>query len=173
MAKTKKMPSRGYKPLFSFGSNTPEQVEERLDLRGKDRTHFLNNAAPAFLPKHGRVFRGMSRNWGGGTASVIKDADRTVYGYVSYLKESDLRILDRREGALMAPPKYKRVIETVWVQDYRSDDFIPIKAYLYKSTSRQFNEPTRAYLKAIVKMLNQFWSGKGGKKVKMKDIGIS
>ena len=120
----------------------------------------------------------MSRNWGGGTASVIKDADRTVYGYVSYLKERDLRTLDRREGALMSPPKYKRVIETVWVQEYRahtwtsSDDFVPIKAYLYKSTSRQFNEPTRAYLKAIVKMLNQFWSGRGGKKIKVNDIPI-
>lgn len=159
-----------YIRLFSYGSNTPDQVASRLELRSRDLRAFERSAVAAYLPKHGRVFRGMSRNWGGGTASVVRDNDRNVYGYVAEVPQSRIELLDLREGALMRQPKYKRVKKYVMMYDSEEGGFVRRQVEMYVSTSRQFNPPTDAYLKAIVKMLNRFWSGGG--RIRKSDIPI-
>ena len=70
--------------LFNYGSNNLEQLSDRLGYK-------IDGEA-AYLPKHGRVFRGWSRNWGGGVASITKDANRTVYGYIAEVTSLGLMI---------------------------------------------------------------------------------
>ena len=141
--------------LFCYGSNSPRQLEERLGYRPEV-------LEPAYYPNHQRVFRGWSRNWGGGVASMIRKANHRVYGYVAWVEKDDLAILDRYEGvgsgnyrrrnikviAYGLPPMGGR-----WGQDV--DDKTPAIAYV--STSSEFNEPTRKYLKAIAKTISEFW----------------
>ena len=55
-----------------------------------------------------RVFVGRSTNWGGSSVGSIdlKINEDRVLGYVVELNSAQLRVIERREGALLNPPKY-------------------------------------------------------------------
>lgn len=139
--------------LFSYGSNHPGQLSERIGYMPPSRA--------AYLSGFKRVFRGFSRNWGGGVASLEKRAGATVFGYVSQVTSDDLKTLDRYEG--VASGNYKRT--TVTLHD-------GTRAVAYVSTSRTFAPPTEAYLKACAKTVGAFWKGARGQ-VTWKNFDIS
>lgn len=135
------------KLLFSYGSNHPQQLADRL---GKRVT-----GDPAYAPEYERVFRGWSQNWGGGVASLRPKKDAVVYGYVSPVSEADLKLLDRYEG--VATGNYRRMTLTVVVGEDPLRRGKKERAVAYVSRSDEFNEPTRAYLEAVAKTISSFW----------------
>ena len=143
--------------LFSYGSNNPKQLSDRLE-------YWVRGAQGAYADGWQRVFRGYSRNWGGGVASLLRKSGSTTYGYVAPVTAEDLDLLDRYEGVRSG--NYKRQQITVTTADGEE-----IRAVAYISRSREFNEPTKAYLRATAKTIGQFWSGSGGP-VKVSDIPI-
>ena len=147
--------------LFSYGSNSPTQLSERIGRRVK--------GSAAYLPAHGRYFRGWSRRWEGGVATVLPNEDLTVYGYVANVTPDELHILDRREGVLMRRPSYKRIRKRVYVRKGR--DYVPKYAQIYVSLSTEHYPPSTAYHEAVVKTISAFWQGKEGRITK-KDVPV-
>jgi len=161
--------------LFSYGSNDLEQLSDRLGRRIKKPESWRGGvippgvALPAFLPEHGRVFRGMSRNWGGGVASIEWDPERVVFGYVTKVSIDDLDFLDRYEG--VGSGNYERAYFSVLVESDNGE--LEKTAVAYVSTSNRFRKPTREYLKAVASTISKFWSGQDGARVTWKDIKVS
>ena len=177
--------------LFSFGSNNINQLLDRLNYEIVSKKYafdknILNITAkekdsdkkrtfifiPAYMENHGRAFRGWSDNWGGGVATIIRKKGVNVYGYAVLLEEDDLDILDKYEG--VSTGKYKRT----WGKlqsgldnnrtsaGYRLGDMgFPTKkfdAIYYKASSKEFNEPSKKYLKAVLKTIEAFWDVPNG-----------
>jgi gamma-glutamylcyclotransferase len=141
--------------LFSYGSNHPKQLEERLG-------HPVVTL-PAFATNYERVFRGHSRYWSGaGVASIEKKPGATTYGLVCLVSKEDLARMDRFEGV---PFAYRR--EQIPV----SLDGEMHRAHVYIANSREFNPPARDYLKAIARTINTHWRGESGR-VRPEDIPI-
>jgi len=143
--------------LFSYGSNSPPRLAERLG-----REDFA--VAAAWAPGQQRAFRGHSRTWGGGVATLVPVRGATTYGYVADVTAADLRALDRYEG--VAAGCYRR--KTITVETHGG----PRKAIAYVHTSSEFGAPTRAYLDAVARTIASFWAGAGSKPVTAKDIPI-
>lgn len=134
--------------LFSYGSNNPDQLAHRLGHTGFEVT-------AAVLPGYERVFRGFSRRWSGGTASLRKKRGANTYGFLAKVSSSDLATLDRFEGVPMGVYERAKV-------DVEAEGGI-ITAYAYIHTSTEFNAPSRAYLEAVAKTISGFWSGSSGR----------
>lgn len=153
--------------LFSYGSNHPEQLGSRIGRKVK--------GFPARLPGFHRVFRGFSRMWGCGVASLLKvnEPDAQVYGYVTQLSIEELESLDLWEGVASGEGTtsgaYRRQTFKVVAEIEGQEQYINAVAYV--STSNTFNEPSKEYLKAVVKTISPFWR-EGGRKVKVSDIPI-
>jgi gamma-glutamylcyclotransferase (GGCT)/AIG2-like uncharacterized protein YtfP len=142
--------------LFCYGSNNPTQLAERI---GEDF-----QVMPAHLEGYQRVFRGFSRNWGGGTASIKKVRGGTVFGYVAIVSRDALARLDQFEGVPQGI--YKRQKLTVEGPDG------PVEAVAYVHTSTEFNKPSAAYLAAVARTVSGFWSNADGSAVTVADIPI-
>ncbi len=130
--------------LFSYGSNSPQQLAVRLG-------HPVQGEA-AYLPRHRRVFRGHSYNWDGGVASVVPDDGRHVFGFVFEANRDDVEILDRYEG--VAGGYYTRNRVTVTMADGSQR-----AASVYKATATEPSKPSRRYLKTIADTVGTFWAG--------------
>jgi cation transport regulator ChaC len=140
--------------LFSYGSNSPRQLEARLG-------HPVVGQ-PAFIDGYGRAFRGYSQRWAGGVATLIPLAKTQTYGFVTEVSGSDLAVLDRYEG--VASGNYARASVTVMVNGKKRP------ALVYLATSREKNAPSPAYLDAIVETISSFWSQ--GRPMRRSDITI-
>ena len=140
--------------LFSYGSNHPAQLAERLG-------HPVVTGG-AYLPGHIRIFRGDSKRWAGGVASLAARAGGVAFGLVTPVTAEDLARMDGFEGA-----GYKRIRVRVTLVDGRQKD-----AWAYVSRSEEFHEPSRIYLEAVAKTVNAHWHGAGGKKVTWRDIDV-
>ncbi len=120
---------------FAFGSNMDEE----------QMAHRCPGARPlafATLPQHRLVFRGPSRNRGGGVASVDPYDGQEVHGVVWEVTEPDLLTLDRLEGA---PQWYKRATVHVVLRDGSST-----QAVLYRLPEDVLEMvPTDAYYDQI------------------------
>jgi 8-oxo-dGTP pyrophosphatase MutT (NUDIX family)/cation transport regulator ChaC len=137
--------------LFCYGSNNTKQLQSRLSIPGGSR----GSVQGAYAPGYQRVFRGMSRKWGGGTASLEKKRSATTYGLVVELLPQDLEKLDRYEGVHSGV--YKRQTITVYTQDGEE-----LEAIAYVSLKKQFNPPTEEYLDAVAETISMFWEGSRG-----------
>lgn len=142
--------------VFSFGSNHPAQLAERLG-------HTVRTY-PALLPDHWRVFRGWSERWNGGVASIVKQRGEAVYGLAFLASEHDLAILDRYEG--VARGAYKRYSARGIVSG------VPEKLVMYKALSVTRAEPSIDYLEAVAKTVGVHWVGKDGGPVTWRDINV-
>ena len=151
-------------PLFCFGSNNPTQLTERLSLPSDAAQAWKQQCKKARLLDHQRVFRGLSKRWGGGTASVVFSKNHVVYGFVAYVTEEQLHILDRREGVFMNPPKYMRSQLDIDVEGQM------VSSHLYIATSTIFHPPTEPYLQSVLETISSFWPEIGI--VDIKDIPI-
>jgi cation transport regulator ChaC len=142
--------------LFSYGSNSPRQLAERLG-------HAVKGEG-AYAPGMVRAFRGNSRTWGGGVGTLLCEQGGTTYGYITEVSDDDLDILDQYEGA---PRVYKRTPVDVVTQSGRK-----VRAIAYIATSSVKTPPTRAYLNAVAETISQFWSGADGSSVTWRDITV-
>jgi len=132
--------------LFSYGSNSPRQLAERLG-------HAVTGRA-AFVDDYLRAFRGWSQRWEGGVATLIPGRGKT-YGYIAEVTPADLAVLDRYEG--VATGNYYRETMTVTTED---GDTVQAIAYLASSTEK--NAPSRAYKRAVAETIGAFWQGSNG-----------
>jgi len=128
--------------LFSYGSNDKRQLAKRLGRRVEPE--------PGYVRGYRRVFRGFSRKWGGGVASLERHRESITYGALVPIDEEELAILDRYEG--VATGNYQRHEATVERPDQE-----PVLAVVYIATSPEYNEPTRAYLEQIARTVGQMW----------------
>ena len=146
--------------LFSYGSNSPRQLSERLGRPVAGER--------AYVTGYRRVFRGHSQRWGGGVASLERASQDRVYGYIEKVSEAELATLDRFEGvAGYTTGRYKRLKVIAQTDSQRRD------AVAYVSTSDTFTQPTRAYLEAVAETVGTFWTGSSGKKVSWKDFRVN
>lgn len=148
--------------LFSYGSNNPTQLSERLN---KD----IDVIIPAYYPQHRLAFGSTSKKWLGGVATMIPFNDSTysnnVYGYLTKVSSRDLKVLDKFEAVNIG--KYVRKIITV-IKDNPDKNIIidydgkndEVKAYAYFLTPEYLKwveKPSEEYLQAIYKTQSQFW----------------
>lgn len=93
----------------------------------------------ATLPNYKLVFTGWSRQWRGGTASIMRASREKIKGGVYELSERDLKLLDKYEGY---PAIVDRLNILVFTEDNESIEAVTyIKKELEKET-----EPSREYL---------------------------
>lgn len=134
--------------LFSYGSNHPAQLGTRLQRNLE--------YSPARLENYQRVFRGYSKTWQGGTASIEKMQGHTVYGLVYEVTDKDLKILDKYEG--VANKVYKRVrLNCIFdIDDSGTSVCKPCEVYV--CCSKEWAAPSLVYLMAIMKTIKAGWS---------------
>lgn len=142
--------------LFSYGSNNPRQLAERLG-------HPVEGQA-AYADGWMRVFRGFSERWQGSVASLVKARGKKTYGFVTEVSPHDLSVLDGYEGS-----RYTRTEIVVTKMDGGK-----VKAIAYLRDPREpFRlPPSRRYLEAVVSTISAFWSGGDGRTVTVDDIPI-
>ena len=148
--------------MFSYGSNNPDQLSERLEVSKADLEIY-----PAYLENYERYFVGHSNNWGGGVASIRKKSGRTVYGLIVLVDDEDLELMTQYEGDLY---KLKNIIV---MADLEGDgEFEKVKTLAYIRTKGPVSQPSDSYLKAIAKTINTFWISDNGRKLTIKDFII-
>jgi len=143
--------------LFSYGSNNTKQLAERLG-------HVVC-AHPGLVVNRQRVFRGHSKKWGGGTATLVPGKGQQVMGTLVEVDKADLEKLDAYEG--VAQGKYVRKnVQVHLVESAKKGSKAKTKeitAYAYLATSKDAAEPTREYLEAVAKTVGEFWTVEGKK----------
>lgn len=144
--------------LFCYGSNNPAQLAERLERDDLETVR-------AFATGYARVFRGMSRRWGGGTCSLVKRPGKTTYGFCVAVTAADLKKLDRFEGVPAGIYERTKVAVTL-------DGGEKVNAVAYVSLSEEYNPPSKAYLSAVAKTISTFWKSSKGEDVTEDDIPI-
>lgn len=130
--------------VFNYGSNHQVQLAERVG--DPSEVH------AAHVDGYQRVFRGHSRGWGCGVASLQKKAGSRTYGYVARVTPDQLDLMDRYEGVNLSPPKYKRI--KVKASIYGGET---VTAVAYVSTSRKKTIPSQEYLEACAMTVGGFW----------------
>ena len=145
-ARTARAPRAPKTYLFSYGSNSPRQLAERLGHAVKGRA--------AFVEGHLRAFRGWSNRWEGGVATLIPGRGKT-FGYIAEVTPDDLAILDRYEG--VATGNYRRANMQVTTNDGEK-----VQAIAYLASSTEKNAPSRAYKRAVAETIGAFWEGSSG-----------
>lgn len=139
--------------LFSYGSNHPAQLAERLG-------HDVREARGAYVEGWQRVFRGWSRRWEGGVASLERKPGAVTYGYIARISPSDLDLLDRYEGVAQETRPSGRVGNYVRrTLEAATADGRAVPAAVYVASSRERSAPSKAYLDAVTKTVGTFWSG--------------
>ncbi len=120
---------------FAFGSNMDAAQMAR-------RCPGAETMGPGTLQAHRLVFRGPSRNRGGGVLSVDASPGDQVTGVVYRVTEADLAALDRFEGA---PQWYVRATRTV-----HGEDDAAREAVIYRLPGHVTEmPPTDAYLAQV------------------------
>jgi len=137
--------------LFNYGSNHPEQLEERLG-------HPVEGVTAAYLPNYELCFLGYSYNWEGGVAGLKEKRGAEACGYVAKVNKDDLVILDGFEG--VAGGYYYR--EAVSVMKARNNGFKKVDAIVYlpgpkRLDADEHHYPSDDYLDAVKKTIFTFW----------------
>jgi hypothetical protein len=144
--------------LFSYGSNHPGQLAQRLG-------HPVMTLS-AIVKGYQRVFRGSSRTWGGGgVASLLKRPGGLTFGLAIVVSPRDLEVLDRYEGV---PYAYRRQKLQVLIGDAQT----PSRGLAYIAESPTFNAPSRAYLEAVAKTVSTHWAHDDGTPIDPEDFPI-
>ena len=140
-------------PVFSYGSNGIAQLRERCQNPNLE-------AVATKLPDHVLCFAGMSRKWGGGVASVVYSAGKTVYGSVVKLTEDELLLLDGFEGVNRDDPfsanggTYRRAKMTCVLKK----DGSKVQGLMYLKNNLEWRQPpSEAYLEACLTHIGGMW----------------
>lgn len=130
--------------LFSYGSNSPEQLAERLGHKVQ--------SVPARAFGRERTYVGHSARWKGATATLVPERGGSVDGGAVLVSEADLKALDGFEGV---PKKYQRQTVEIVLQPFTKDARkVTAIAYLAAPGNQKLGVPSRAYLEAVAKNLN-------------------
>ena len=125
--------------LFSYGSNSIEQLKKRLS-RIDNFVYY-----PAYINNYTRIFAGNSKRWDGGIASIYPCDKSKVYGIAVEVTQTELEVLDLYEGG------YNRSIMKGYNQKLKKEE----DYYVYiKQNNKFYTFPSDEYLEAIDKMLN-------------------
>jgi len=123
--------------LFSYGSNSIEQIKERLSI---DRVLLYKKA---YMKNYIRIFAGKSNKWDGSVASIYPKEDKKVYGIAIDINDEELFELNKFESG------YSLEIKKTMIDEEEID------CYVYIKKSNKLNLlPSESYLIAINKMLN-------------------
>jgi len=96
----------------------------------------------ATLPNYRLVFSGWSRQWRGGSATIIHSRGDKVLGAIYEVSEKDLRHLDSHEDC---PRSYGRIDVTVFDEDGNA-----VEAVTYIKAGRlEETKPSKEYLAVI------------------------
>ncbi len=120
---------------FAYASNlNKKQMRERAP---DSKPMFV-----ATLPNYKLVFTGWSRQWRGGSATIVLSRGDKVLGAICEVSERDLRRLDRYEGY---PGNYDRMKVTVFDEDGSA-----VEAVTYIKAGRlDETQPSKEYLAVI------------------------
>lgn len=136
--------------LFSYGSNNPKQLEERLHKK-------INTIIPAYYPNHIIAFGSTSKNWLGGVATMIPTNNQiinnNVFGYLTLLTKDDLTRLDVFEAVKIG--KYVR--KKIKVNTIDNNVILAHAYFLTPSFIKWQGPPSQAYMEAIFKTQSIFW----------------
>ncbi len=120
---------------FAYASNlNKKQMRERAP---ESKPMFV-----ATLPNYKLVFAGWSRQWRGGSATIMLSRGDKVLGAIYEVSDRDLRRLDSYEGC---PGNYNRINVTVFDEDGN-----PVGAVTYIKAGRvEETQPSKEYLAVI------------------------
>jgi len=119
---------------FAYGSNMDfEQMRQRCP-----GCEVIGNAR---LPHYAMSFTRWSRSWKSGTADILPEKDRTVYGVLYDLSFEDLKKMDKVADY---PNSYVRQDIAVLCEDS------PLPALTYVARRQGVFSPSRSYLKRMV-----------------------
>lgn len=141
--------------LFCYGSNSLSQIKKRVENNN------LTNKK-AYLPGYVRIFAGYSKKWNGGTASILKSSiDHHVKGSLVYLKESELKKLDKYEGANKSSNPFSKE-DNIYRRCYvnvKDDKNNNIHCLVYIRNNHDWIEyPSNDYLEALKKNMKTYWN---------------
>jgi hypothetical protein len=141
--------------LFSYGSNNPEQLDERLG-------YHPTQVAAAYLPGYRLKFMGYSFRRKGGVAGLVKKRGAEACGYVAQVTADDLDIMDDFEG-VAGGYYYRKKLPVVVDID---GEFIKQDAIVYLPGPQRLNAPehhfpSEEYLEAVEKTIFGFWDADG------------
>jgi hypothetical protein len=150
--------------LFSYGSNNPKQLEERLNKK-------ITTIIPAYYPNHILAFGSISINWLGGVATMIPSRNNNnnnnnnssnstnltikdnVFGYLTLVSKDDLVKLDVFEAVKIG--KYIR--KQIKVKKLDNSTVLAYAYFLTPQVIKWKRPPSQAYLEAIYKTQSIFW----------------
>jgi gamma-glutamylcyclotransferase (GGCT)/AIG2-like uncharacterized protein YtfP len=133
------------KPYFAYGSNHPQQMEDRVHGN-------MSNNHGAYLNDYQLIFAGSSSRWGrGGVATILRRQNATVYGTLYYLTSEQFRLLDTHEAGYT-----KR---NVVVNLKNGGDNIRAITY-FKDNTNSIRKPSDEYLRAISTNIQVHWPEK-------------
>jgi len=136
---------KGKRWLFSYGSNSPKRLAERLGHKV--------TCAPAVAYDRERTYVGHSKTWGGAVATLVPVHGGRVEGGACLVSEADLKALDVHEGV---PTKYRRqtVAVTLHPSSATKSRKVVALAYLAAPGNQKLGAPTIPYLQAVLDNLN-------------------
>jgi len=141
--------------IFNYAELGPPQLTEVL---GKSPFCML----PASLANYSLTFKGRSRKWGGGIATLDKTRGGYVYGSAALVGTDDLAVLDR----------YFRNFDRKAVPMFLDATQEKVKAVIYFSKASKYGKPSDDYLKEVLKHLKFFW-GQGRRNLSLNDFGVA
>jgi gamma-glutamylcyclotransferase (GGCT)/AIG2-like uncharacterized protein YtfP len=93
--------------LFSYGSNNPKQLGERIGRKIKE-----SDLIGGYAQDHVLEFTGYSQNWDSSTANCAFSSGNVCYGYLTEVSEEELKIMDKYEGVPTVYRRQKKKIQT-------------------------------------------------------------
>jgi gamma-glutamylcyclotransferase (GGCT)/AIG2-like uncharacterized protein YtfP len=156
--------------LFNYGSNYPEQLEDRgvkvVPLSNEEKLRFSEarikheKYVQAFVRNAIRTFTNSVPTSRGGVATLVEEQGEVVLGYICKIDINDLNTLDEFEG--VSSNKYER--KTIPVMIGMTSSSLQTEAIVYvmtsaflKNKSQGYVAPKEDYLKKITKTLNICW----------------
>ena len=118
---------------------------------------------PASLPKYQISFKGKSRKWGGGLATLEKKSKAWVYGSIHLLPPEDIKKLDSYYSY------FKKIVVPILID--ATQDKVKAETYIIKDAT--YADPSDEYIKAMLKHLKFFWGQEGAGKPSLETFGIS
>ena len=120
---------------FAYASNLKKQQMKERAPQGQP-------LFTATLPNYKLVFSGWSRQWRGGSATILHSRGDKVLGAVYEVSEQDMRRLDKHEDC---PRSYSRLNVTVFDEDGNA-----VEAVTYIGAGRlEETKPSEDYLAVI------------------------
>lgn len=138
-----------YYPLFSYGSNSINQLRARVD-------NLTLQSYPGYINDYKRIFCNYSKKWDGGVATLIPKKNIKTYGIIVYLTKEELEKLDNYEINY-----HKELLECILIHKNQKEEKINCIVYI-SNDNTWVQPPSIQYLTAIKVMLEEFQRLPGG-----------